>query len=226
MDLAVNLVCDSNEEFATSESIESIVNPFFLERIVVYLLGFTSTIDCLSKLENVVVSVEVSPHNFSVIRIITTSKALFTTIIVEGDTSCCKCKSQSTLEESLISITIKESSVIVIVNKNTKCINILEVFVILGPSIGNGTHGLSIHEDILNCEIHWIVEHCSDVVLVITNISIETIKNFTHLEDSSSLAVFSPEIFRNLGNGVYSDSIKSILSNKVTNPVLEILTYI
>ena len=130
MNLAIDLVCNSNEEFSTSESIESIVYPFLLERIVVYLLGFTSSIDSLSKLEDIMVFVEIFPHKFSVKRIITSCKALFATIIEEGNTSSSECESQSTLEESLISITIQESSVIVIVYKNTESINIFEVFII------------------------------------------------------------------------------------------------
>lgn len=39
-------------------------------------------------------------------------------------------------------------------------------------------------EDISNSKVHGIVEEASDVFLVVTNVSIIAVENFTHLEDT------------------------------------------
>jgi hypothetical protein len=65
-------------------------------------LSSSSFVKSLSELEEIVGSVKVAPHHFSVIRVITSTEALLTTVIEEGDTSGGESEGQSTLELSMI----------------------------------------------------------------------------------------------------------------------------
>jgi len=110
-----------------------------------------------------------------------------------------------------------------VVNENTESINILEASFVLSPSSGNVSHGLSSTEDILDSEIHGIIEETADILLIVSNVIVISIKGLTHLEDSSSLTEFFPELLRNVRNGINSNTIKAILLDKISNPVLKVL---
>lgn len=90
MYLTLDLIGQSYEELTASECIESIINPLLLERMVNNVLCLTSAVDCLHELVNVVVLIEIAPHNFTIVGIVTTSKALLAAIVEEGNTSCSK----------------------------------------------------------------------------------------------------------------------------------------
>lgn len=113
-----------------------------------------------------------------------------------------------------------------IVNENTKYINITEVLLIQTPSFGNLAHTFTIHKDVLDGEVHWVVEETRDIVLIVANVTIITIEDFSHLEDTCRLAIFAPEVLGNLRNGVDTDAIESIFLNQVVDPVLEVLSHI
>jgi hypothetical protein len=84
----------------------------------------SGSVDSLSKLEHVGGAVKVAPKYLAIIGVITSSEALLTSVVVEGDTSCAKCKSQCTLEESNVTISMEESSVIMVINKYAKGVNV------------------------------------------------------------------------------------------------------
>lgn len=109
------MVSKGNEELASSESVELVISPFLLELAVSDLLCLSGLIDSLDELVDVVVRVEVVPHDFSVVGIVATTVALFGTIVEEGDTSSGQGEGKSTLEESLVVIAVKESCIVMVV---------------------------------------------------------------------------------------------------------------
>jgi hypothetical protein len=120
---------------------------------------------------------------------------------------------------------MKEAGVVVVVNEDTKSINILEVLVVSLPSAGNVSHRLSVHPDVSNCIVHGIVEETGDIILVGTHISIISIEALSHLEDASSLPELRPEVLGNLRNGIDTDSIEVVCLDEVLDPVLELSSY-
>ena len=64
------------------------------------------------------------------------------------------------------------------------------------------------------------------MVLVVTDIPRVPIEALAHLENAGRLSVLTPEVFGNLWNGVYSDSIEVELVNNVSDPINEVLSYI
>jgi hypothetical protein len=84
--------------------------------------------------------VKVIEHRFSVIWISTSGKSLFTSVVIEGDTSRSKSKGKCALEESLVSISVKESWIIMIIYENTESINIFELVFFFSPSLGDSLH--------------------------------------------------------------------------------------
>lgn len=49
-----------------------------------------------------------------------------------------------------------------------------------------------------------------------------SIEILSHLEDSSSISIFFPEVFRNLRNSVNSNSFEAIGLNSLLNPILKV----
>jgi uncharacterized membrane protein len=156
---------------------------------------------------------------------LTTSKALLTSVVVEGDTSGCKSISKGALKEFLVWLSIKESGVVMIVNKDTESINILEGALLFSPSLADCFHWFLVHEDVSDCVVHWVVKKTVDVVLVVTNIWVNTIEAFSHLEDSSRLAVLSPEILRYFWDCIDSDTIESVVLDEILDPGLKVASY-
>ena len=140
MDLTVDVVGKTDKELSTSECIDLVIDPLLGKSVVNDTLSLSGFVKSLSELEEVGRSVEVAPHHLSVVRVVTTGETLLATVIEEGDTSGSEGKSQSTLELSLIRVGMKEARVVMVVNENTKSINVLEVLVVGLPSAGNVSH--------------------------------------------------------------------------------------
>ncbi len=106
-----------------------------------------------------------------------------------------------------------------IVNKYTKSINVFKVLLISIPSIWDVSHRSAIHENILNGIVHRIVKESGNIFLIVANISIISVEGFSHLENTSRLAVLSPEIFWDFRNSINTNTVKAILLDKVFDPV-------
>ena len=76
-----------NEEFSSWEAVKIIQNILLLHRMVPDLVSFSSIINCCCKLVNIWLRIHSLPQRFSVLRIISTSISLLTSIIKEWDTS-------------------------------------------------------------------------------------------------------------------------------------------
>ena len=128
---------------------------------------------------------------------------------------------EGTLEHGDVMVGVEETRVVVVVNENTKGVQVFEVRGLLLVSILDAVHGLAA-ENVLDGEVHWVVEETSQVFLIWTNVSWVTVKVLTHLEHSRCLSVLTPEIFWNFWNSIDSNSIETVGLDKVLNPVLKV----
>lgn len=119
---------------------------------------------------------------------------------------------------------MEETGVVVVVNEQTKGVNILEIAALCVVALFDTTHILTITENIVDGVVHWVVENTRDVVLVGTDVGRVTVEGFAHLEDSSRCAKFRPEVLGDLGNSVDADTVEAVGAHEILNPVLECLT--
>lgn len=98
-----------------------------------------------------------------------------------------------------------------VINEDTKSINVFEGLGFLCPSVADDSHWFTIGKSISNWVVHWVVEKSCKMVLVVTNIIRETVEALTHLEDTSCLAKFTPEVFRDFRNSINSDTVKTVV---------------
>jgi len=119
---------------------------------------------------------------------------------------------------------ILESCVIVIVDEDTEGVNILEFTIFLGKSVFDIIHALSRSKDVLDGVVHWIVEERSEIVLIWRNVAWISVEALSHLENTSSLTILTPELALDLWDSVNSNSIELIGIDQVFNPVFKILS--
>jgi hypothetical protein len=97
-----------------------------------------------------------------------------------------------------------------IINKDSKCINVLKMGTLCIITSLNLIHGLATSKYILDCIIHWVVKETGNIVLIWSNICWITIKALTHLKYTGRCTILSPKALRNLWNSVDTNSIKAI----------------
>jgi hypothetical protein len=119
---------------------------------------------------------------------------------------------------------ILESSVIVIVDENTEGIDVFEFTILLSESVFDSIHALSRSKNILDGEIHWVVEKSGKMVLIWTNVVCISVEALSHLEHASSLSVLTPEIGWDFWDGVDSNTVELIGADQVFDPVLKVLS--
>jgi hypothetical protein len=168
-------------------------------------------------------SVHVRPERFSVLGVIATSEVLFTTIVIEGDSSGSHGEDQGTLIHVSVTLGVQEPGIVVVVDKDTQGIDVIESAGFSVESSPNGVHTFPVHPDILDCIVHRIVKESSHIVLVLTHIAIVSIETLAHLEDARSSSETRPETLGHFGDRVDPDSIKTVLRDHVSNPVLQVL---
>ena len=109
-----------------------------------------------------------------------------------------------------------------VVHERAQSIDIFESSILFLVAVADIVHGLTTSKDILDSEVHWVVEQSSHVVLVIRNIAYVSIEAFTHLEYSCSLAIFGPEWLLDVWDSIDTDSIEIKLGDNSVDPCLEV----
>jgi hypothetical protein len=226
MNLTVDIVGETNKELSTSESVDLVINPLLSEGGVLDTLGVSRFVQGLGELEEISCAVEVPPHHLSVVGVVATCEALLTSIVEEGDTSGSQSEGKGALEESLVRVGAQEAGIVVVVHKDTECVDILEVLVVCCPPVRNVSHALSVHPYVSDSEVHRVVEEAGDVVLVGTDISIVSVEVLAHLEDASGCAELRPEVFGDLGDRVDADAVEVVGLDKILNPVFQLPSHI
>jgi len=188
------------------------------------LVCLSGSVDLVDLLVEITGGVHVLPERLTVVGVVTTTVVLLTTVVNERNTLGSEREDDSGREVGMVAVRVEESGVVMVINEDTKRMEILEVLAFSVVAVLNLVHGLTTAEHIQDSVVHWVVEHTSKVTLVGTNVSGITVEAFTHLEDSCGLTIFTPEILGNFRNSIDSDTIEVILINNTFNPVLEVLT--
>lgn len=77
---------------------------------------------------------------------------------------------------------IEEARIVVVVDEDAECVDVLEVIGFVVVLSSDLIHGLVAAKHVLDGVVHRIVEKCGDVVLVRTDVGSIPVKAFTHLE--------------------------------------------
>lgn len=129
--------------------------------------------------------VHLSPERLTVSGIVATTIILLRPIVDKWDTSGCHGEDDSAGESDSVSISVEETSVVVIVYEDTKGIDVAEFTVFLIEALLDGGHTFTTLPDIFDCVVHGVIEQTSQVILIRTNIVRVSIETLTHLENSS-----------------------------------------
>ena len=87
LDSAIDLVSYGYQEFSSWKSVKFIVNVSLNLRLIPNLELLSCIVDLSQKSVHIGASIKVSPQNFSVLRIIASSKVLFSSIVNNGNTN-------------------------------------------------------------------------------------------------------------------------------------------
>ena len=121
---------------------------------------------------------------------------------------------------------VEEARVVVVVDKDTKSIDVLEVLGLLVIAVTDVVHGFRATENIADSVIHWVIEKGGQVVLIRSNIGWVTVEALSHLEHSRSFTVLRPKVCWDLWDGINSNTVEVILIDDTLDPVFEITTNI
>ena len=226
--VGVTRVCQGNKELTTRVGKEIVGDVALHVWIIPNLAGLPLSMDLCNQVVEVSIGlVKHLPEGLTVVGVIASSIILLSSIVGEGDTTRGKSEYLSLLQTCLVvRMAIKETGVVMIVNKDAERVDVLKVGLFLIVAISDAVHRLAIAEDVADCVEHRVVEKTSERTLVRTNVCGIAIEALTHLEYAGGLTVFSPEIFRHFRDSVNADAIKVIRVNDALNPVLEVLTHI
>lgn len=188
--LLVSGIGQGNQEFTTREGIEVVIRVSLDVILFPDLVGLSGRVDSADLLVEIAGGVHVLPEGLTVLGIVTTTVILLTTVVNERNTLGGEREDDSSGEVSMVVVGVEESGVIVVINEDTKRMDILEVLALSVVAVLNLVHRLSTTENIQNSVVHGVIEHSGEISLVRTNVSGITIEAFTHLEDSGGCTVF------------------------------------
>ena len=114
---------------------------------------------------------------------------------------------------------VKETRIIVVIDKDTEGIDIFEVLGLLVVSVTDVIHGFRAAKDVTDGVIHWVVEKCSQMVLIRSYVCRVSIEAFSHLENTCRFSILGPKISWDLRDSVNPDTIEAILLNDTLYPV-------
>jgi hypothetical protein len=225
--LSVVRVSQTHKEFTTRERVEVLGSVSLDPLLVPDLRLLALSVDLGDDLVETAVGVHVLPERLAVLGVVATTVVLFSTVVNEWNTTTGQGEYDSVVELSVCStVVVQETGVIVIVNEKTEGINVCEVGFLSIVSVLDGAHVLLVTKDVVDGIVHRVVEEPSDAALVLSDVSGITVEALSHLEDAGGLTKFIPEILRNFGDGIDSQTIEAVGLNHEINPVLELTSYV
>lgn len=222
--VTVALVGESDEHGSSGEGVEIILN------ILLYLLvvpggnGLPSSVDLSKELVDFSRRVHAVPEGLSVVGVVSSSEALFRSVVGEWHSLRKNSKSEGRFENSMVTVPIQESRVVVVVDEDSKGSDVLHGTLLLSIPIPDSIHALGVLEDISYGEVHRVVEKSSEVLSVGAYIVGVPVEALSHLEDSCALSELFPELPLYFRDGVDPDSVKVKLLHEVVDPILKILS--
>jgi len=215
-------VGQGDEHISSGESIETVGDVFLSEIAVIRFGTLSEPVNFSGHLVNISVGVHVLPERLSVLWVVTTSVGLLRAIIIEWNTSGGESKNKRVFEHLLVVVLVQESGIVVVIDEDTKSAWVSEFLVYLINSVSDTLHGLFGSKHVLNCVVHGVVEKTGDEVLIWRDVVRITVETFTHLENTSRVSKFLPEVLCDFRNSINSNTIELIGVDQVFDPVLEI----
>ena len=221
---ARHLVCNRYQEFSSWKCVELWINVPFNLRLVPYLESLSGLDDFLQVLIHFRIGIEVFPQNFSVLRIISSSKVLFGSVINDGDTDWSEGHDVTGFVVfdfvSPISTPTQGTSIVVIIDEVGHVIEAFKVD-ILGPLIviiSDVVHVFVVEDGVSDPKEEWVIENTADWSDVRSKVPHWAIEDFSDGINSWSLGELGPEPFWHFGDGIDSQTINVVFLNQVSDP--------
>lgn len=138
--LVCSIVCESDKELTTRVGEEGIINISLNIFLSPSLTGLPLSMDGGNLLLEVSANVKVLPERLTICWVISSSVVLLSSIVSEWNTTRCEGKGDTRSESNLIVVLVHKALVVVVVNKYSKHINILEVSIFDIVSISDVVH--------------------------------------------------------------------------------------
>ena len=220
-----NFVSESHKHLASWVSKEFTVYVSLNLRLIPNLEFLSCSVDFTNETVHIWVSIQVSPKNFSVSRIISSSKILFGSIINDRNTNWGHSHSMASSMVFLlvfpVSCPTQSSSIIVVITEIGQVVKFVEINVLtpLGIVISKVVHVLLVEESISYPKEERIVENTIHTSHITTCIAHRSIENFTDWVDSWGLRELTPKPFGHFWNSINSNTINFVFIYQVSNPV-------
>jgi len=137
-------VGESNKELSSRESVKRIVSVSLNMGLFPDFRILSSWVNLSDLLVKRRLSVEVVPQGLSVVWIITSAKELLRSIVDEWNTSAGHREDNGAGESDMVSVVVQETSVVVVINKDSQGINVFEFALLLLVSSTDIVHALLI----------------------------------------------------------------------------------
>ena len=225
--LRVVSIRESHEEFTAREGVEVVVHVALHLLVVPNLGSLALGVHRRNHLVQVRVGVVILPQRLSVGRIGSATIVLLCAVVGEGDTAGGEGKDLSAFQVRILAlVVVKETRVVMIVNKDAEEVHIFEIGVFSVVSVANLVHRFSTAENVVDRVVHRVVEQGGDIVLVRGNISGVSIEAFAHLENTRGFTILFPELAFDFGDRINSNSIETVLLHDSLHPVFKVLTHV
>ena len=222
LELSLVTICGGDQSIPSGERVESVID------VSLYLWEFPDLLllPVLDKLGNSLVhrgvSVEPgSPERSSVVWVVATVEELLGSVVDDWDSLSVENVGNGVLEPLNVIVLVKESNIVLIIGEETEDSWVLEVLVGLLDSVTDVVHGVAISKDLINGEVHWVVESGAKGSLVSSDVWNSSIEDLSNGVDSGGLSELCPETLIDLWNGVNSDTVDIILLDDSLDPFEE-----
>lgn len=221
------VVGEGDEELATRVSEEAVIDVALNVALVPDLGGLPLGVDLGNDLIEVRGRVHVLPDGLAIVRVVTAGIVLLSSVVGEGDTSAGQGEDLSLSQAGLVAaVAVQETSVVVVIDEDTECVNVLEVAALLVVSVPDAIHGLVGTEHVADSVEHRVVEKSGKIVLVGSDVCGISVEVLAHLEDAGSLTVLLPEVLGHLRDSIDADTVEVVGLNDALDPVLKVATYV
>jgi len=177
--LNFRFVGESDESRSSAIGKEGVINKSLDLGFVVPFCSLSCLVNSFEESSDLVLCVFSLKESFSVIWVIASVEGVVNTIVDNWNTSSGKNESNSGFQSSLIIGNMKEPRSVVAFNKVTKNILILEISVHILEVGFPVIHRLALSEDFLQLVVEIVVEKRIHVVLVLADVSVFIVGDFT-----------------------------------------------
>lgn len=207
-----------NKDITSWKSIKIAFSVSFNLRTVPDFVLLSSLYTDLSELVESMIFVHVSPKWFSICWVISSFECLFCPVVKDWNSFNKHVESNHWRKMIPIRISWQESSVIMIVHKDSQNMSIFEFLSVVLNDISEFPHRSLISINVIQSVPKRIIQEGRNMVLVTCNIVSIAIQNFSNWINLCSRSKFTPKPFWNFRNSVYSEPINVVFIDDISGP--------